>query len=667
MNRLPLLKPGCWMRIILKSDDRDPVSRDAHRFFCDAPFPYHCTELNPIRLNYLQAEKISKSYREIPLFESLSLTVEKNQKLALIARNGAGKSTLLRILANEEEPDSGMVNTVNGLTIGFLQQNPLLHDQLEVIEQVLFSLPHLSNAIKNYEEAILSGDHDALDKSILEMDRLSAWDCESRIKEVLTQLKIGDLTQKVGELSGGQRKRIALATVLVPQPDLLILDEPTNHLDLDMIEWLEEYLSQSFITVLMVTHDRYFLDRVCTEILELNDKTLYRYKGNYQVYLDKRLERIEWDQKQADKSSAVMKKELEWVNRMPKARGTKPKYRIEAFEQLREDSRKEYQAELGDINFITRRMGKKVLDLYNLSKSFDDLLLFSDFSYKFQRFEKIGMIGPNGVGKSTFLSIVTGLLKPDSGRIDVGATIKFGIYRQEGIEFDPDDKVIDVVRKIADEIELGPGRSMSATQFLEMFLFPRSVQYGLVSKLSGGEKRRLYLLTVLMTNPNFLILDEPTNDLDILTLNVLEDYLLRFAGCVIIVSHDRYFMDKVVDHLFVFEGGGVIRDFPGNYSIYRDQKEVEKQLANKDIPVKEKKVKPKQESTKTKLSYKEKVEMETLAKEIAALEEEKRILENDLSSGQVPSDQLHLKSMRISEVLTLLDEKEMRWLELSEL
>jgi ATP-binding cassette subfamily F protein uup len=618
-------------------------------------------------LNYLQAEKITKSYRENSLFESLSLTVEKNQKLALIARNGAGKSTLLRILASEEEADSGMVNAVQGLTIGFLKQNPDLQDHLEVIEQVLYSLPHLSRAITNYEDAIFSNDPVAMDLAILEMDRLNAWDAESRIKEVLSQLKITDLTQKVGELSGGQRKRIALAAVLVPQPDLLILDEPTNHLDLDMIEWLEEYLSQSFITVLMVTHDRYFLDRVCTEILELNDKTLYRYKGNYQVYLDKRQERIEWDQKQADKASSVMKKELDWVNRMPKARGTKPKYRIEAFEQLREDSKKEYQAEIGDISFITRRIGKKVLDLYDLSKSFDDLLLFKDFSYKFQRFEKIGMIGPNGVGKSTFLSIITGALQPDSGRIDVGATIKFGVYRQEGIEFDPDDKVIDVVRKIADEIELGPGRSMSATQFLELFLFPRNVQYGFVSKLSGGEKRRLYLLTVLMTNPNFLILDEPTNDLDILTLNVLEDYLLRFAGCVIIVSHDRYFMDKVVDHLFVFEGSGVIRDFPGNYSIYRDQKEVERQQSLRESPVKEKKVKPKQEAPKGKLSFKEKQEFETLGKEIAALEEEKKTLENAFNNSNTSPDELHRMSIRIGEVLSLLDEKEMRWLELSEL
>jgi ATP-binding cassette subfamily F protein uup len=361
-----------------------------------------------------------------------------------------------------------------------------------------------------------------------------------------------------------------------------------------------------------------------------------------------------------------MKKELDWVNRMPKARGTKPKYRIEAFEQLREASRKEYEAEIGDINIITRRMGKKVLDIYNLSKSFDELLLFRDFSYKFQRFEKIGMIGPNGIGKSTLLSVITGALEPDTGRTETGPTIKFGIYRQEGIDFNPDDKVIDVVRKIADEVELGPGNSMSATQFLELFLFPRSVQYGLVSKLSGGEKRRLYLLTILMTNPNFLILDEPTNDLDIYTLNVLEDYLLRFAGCVIIVSHDRYFMDKVVDHLFVFEGAGVIRDFPGNYSIYRDHKEMERLRALRVAPPKEKKEKPRQETVKAGLSYKEKIELENLVNEIALLEEEKGRVESALSSGTVAPDELHRLSIRIGEVIGLLDEKELRWLELSE-
>jgi len=617
-------------------------------------------------LNYLQAEKVSKSYRDHFLFESLSLSIDKNQKLALIARNGAGKSTLLRILAGVEEPDAGAVNTVQGLTTGFLPQEPHLVDELTIFDQVLFSLPALSTTIRNYEKAVSSGDHEALDEAIREMDRLQAWDCETRIKEVLSKLKIEDLDQKVGELSGGQRKRIALATVLVPQFDLLILDEPTNHLDLDMVEWLEEYLGQSHITVLMVTHDRYFLDRICTEILELNDHTLYRYKGNFKVFLDKRQERLELDQRQGEKASALMKKELDWVNRMPQARGTKAKYRMDAFAQLKEDSKKAYQAEMGDITIQSSRMGKKVLDLYHLSKSYDELVLFTDFSYKFQRLEKIGMIGPNGAGKTTFLSVITGLIEPDSGRVDPGTTIRFGYYRQEGIEFNPDDKVIDVVRNIAEVIEPGPGRSLSAAQLLEMFLFPRSVQFGLVSKLSGGEKRRLYLLTVLMKNPNFLILDEPTNDLDILTLSVLEDYLLRFNGCVIIVSHDRYFMDKVVDHLFVFDESGTIRDFPGNYSIYRDQKLLEKEQIARIAAPKEKKIKPKLDQPKTKLNFNERREFESLSGEIAALEQEKNRLEADLSSGNCSPDELHRMSRRIGEIMGLLDEKELRWLTLSE-
>ena len=617
-------------------------------------------------MNYLQAEKVSKSYRDHFLFESLSLSIDKNQKLALIARNGAGKSTLLRILAGVEEPDAGAVNTVQGLTTGFLPQEPHLVDELTIFDQVLFSLPALSTTIRNYEKAVSSGDHEALDEAIREMDRLQAWDCETRIKEVLSKLKIEDLDQKVGELSGGQRKRIALATVLVPQFDLLILDEPTNNLDLDMVEWLEEYLGQSHITVLMVTHDRYFLDRICTEILELNDHTLYRYKGNFKVFLDKRQERLELDQRQGEKASALMKKELDWVNRMPQARGTKAKYRMDAFAQLKEDSKKAYQAEMGDITIQSSRMGKKVLDLYHLSKSYDELVLFTDFSYKFQRLEKIGMIGPNGAGKTTFLSVITGLIEPDSGRVDPGTTIRFGYYRQEGIEFNPDDKVIDVVRNIAEVIEPGPGRSLSAAQLLEMFLFPRSVQFGLVSKLSGGEKRRLYLLTVLMKNPNFLILDEPTNDLDILTLSVLEDYLLRFNGCVIIVSHDRYFMDKVVDHLFVFDESGTIRDFPGNYSIYRDQKLLEKEQIARIAAPKEKKIKPKLDQPKTKLNFNERREFESLSGEIAALEQEKNRLEADLSSGNCSPDELHRMSRRIGEIMGLLDEKELRWLTLSE-
>jgi ATP-binding cassette subfamily F protein uup len=416
----------------------------------------------------------------------------------------------------------------------------------------------------------------------------------------------------------------------------------------------------------MVTHDRYFLDRVCTEILELNEKVLYRYQGNYQVFLDKRRERLELDQRQFDRASSMMKKELDWVNRMPQARGTKPKYRMEAFRKLKEDSRKQYQAEMGDISIQSARMGKKVLDIYGLSKAYGDKVLFRDFSYKFQRFEKIGMIGPNGAGKSTFLGVVTGLTHPDSGHVEAGTTIRFGYYRQEGIEFNPGDRVIDVVTRIAEVAEPVPGRAITATQLLEMFLFPRTVQYGLVEKLSGGEKRRLYLLTVLMQNPNFLILDEPTNDLDILTLAVLEDYLLRFAGTVIIVSHDRYFMDKVVDHLFVFDGTGEIRDFPGNYSIYRDQMQLEREKETKPPPASEKKEKPKGDQPKTRLSYNERREFERLTSEIADLEKEKSSIESELSIGGGQGSDFMALSLRHAEVLKLLDEKELRWLELSE-
>ena len=617
-------------------------------------------------MNYLQAEKISKSYREEPLFSSLSLSIDRYEKIALIARNGEGKSTLMRILAGVEPPDSGAVNTRQGLRIGFLPQDPVLHDELDVINQVLVSLPHLSGAIAAYEHALAEPGHPGIDEAMHEMDRLGAWDAENRIREILTRLKISRLDQLVGELSGGQRKRVALASVLVSENDLLILDEPTNHLDLDMIEWLEEFLGQSHVTVLMVTHDRYFLDRVCTEILELIDNTLYRYQGNYQSFLDKRRERMDLDKRQGERAASLMKKELDWVNRMPQARGTKPKYRLEAFERLREDARRTREAEMADIRIQSARMGKKVLDLYHLSKSYGDKVLFRDFSYKFQRFEKIGMIGPNGAGKSTFLSVITGMIPPDSGHAEPGTTIRFGFYRQEGIAFNPDDRVIDVVTRIAEVVEPGTGGSLTAPQLLEMFLFPRTVQYGLVSRLSGGEKRRLYLLTILMQNPNFLILDEPTNDLDILTLQVLEEYLLRFEGSVILVSHDRYFMDKVVDHLFVFEGEGRIRDFPGNYSIYRDKLLIdrEKQVAEED-PV-EKKARIKPDQPKTKLTFNERRELDRLGREIEELSKEKADIERVFSGTGAEGQDWQALSQRMAEIIRLLDEKELRWLELSD-
>jgi ATP-binding cassette subfamily F protein uup len=620
-------------------------------------------------MNYLQAENISKSFGDLQLFEDLSFSIDRNQKIALIARNGSGKSTLLRILAGNEPADEGLVSCKNDLTIGYLPQEPELDDKLIALDQVMMNIPDLSEAIHRYEKALTGNNGDDLEKAIMDMDRLSAWDLESRVKEVLSKLKILDFEQPVKHLSGGQRKRVALAQVLVYQPDLFILDEPTNHLDLDMIEWLEEYLGQNHMTLVMVTHDRYFLDRVCTDILEIANKKIYKYRGNYLQYLALREERLLLEERKADKAASLMKKELEWVRRMPKARGTKPRFRIEAFSRLKNDAKKEYEAEQDDIQIESLRLGKKVLEIEGLTKTFGDKILFRNFRYNFERFERIGLVGPNGVGKSTFLKIITGQMKADGGKAIPGETVRFGFYEQEGINFNPEDKVIDMVKEIAEVVHLGKGRSMSASQFLEYFLFSPEMQYNYVSKLSGGEKRRLYLCTVLMRNPNFIILDEPTNDLDIMTLNVLEDYLLRFRGCVMLVSHDRYFMDKVVDHLFVFEGNGIIRDFPGNYSIYRDSIRLKEETDRKtdekrhDGKTREK---PKINLPKIKLTYKEKLEMQQLEKDIESLESEKSRLENELSSGNNTPAQLQEKSHRISEILELLNEKEMRWLELSE-
>lgn len=617
-------------------------------------------------MNYLQAENVSKSYGDLILFEDLSLSIDRQQKIALIARNGTGKSTLLRILSGVEPPDEGGVNSKNDLTIGYLSQDPDLNEQLSVLNQVMLTLPEISEAIIAYERAVKANQADQLDAAMMEMDRLQAWDYDNRAKEVLSRLNLRDFDQVIGELSGGQRKRVALAQILVAQPDLFILDEPTNHLDLEMIEWLEELLSQSQITLMMVTHDRYFLDRVCTDIIELADKSLYTYRGNYQEYLDKKQVRMELNQKTAEKAASLMKKELEWVRRMPKARGTKAKSRMDSFARLKEAARKEYSAELGEIQIESLRLGKKVMEIENLSKGYGDLVLFSGFEYKFQRFERIGLIGKNGVGKTTFLETITGGIPPDQGRVDVGATVRFGFYEQRGIAFHPTEKVIDIVKKIAEVVYLGKDRSMTASQFLEYFLFSPEMQYSFVSKLSGGERRRLYLCTVLMRNPNFLILDEPTNDLDIETLQVLEDYLLRFPGCVLIVSHDRYFMDKVVDHLFVFEGNGQIRDFPGNYSIYRDSNQTKAESAQTKPKLRQEKLRSPNPAVKTRLSYKEKLEFDALGKEIDALTREKAELEELVSSGTCDSNELVTHSERIGEIITLLDEKEMRWLELSE-
>lgn len=618
-------------------------------------------------ITYLQVENISKYWGELPLFTQISFSISEGQKVAMIAKNGAGKSTLMDIIAGLETPDEGKSTLSSDYSIGYLRQNPDLNPEDTVLEAAFNASGELIQTVKNYEMALTSHNPAILDAAIERMNVLNAWDFELRIKQILSQLKITDVNQQIKFLSGGQKKRVALAHILIDEPDFLILDEPTNHLDLEMIEWLEKYLEKAKCTLFMVTHDRYFLDRVCNEIIELDDNTLYRYKGNYSYYLEKREERIQGMNAEIDRAKNLFRTELEWLRRMPQARGHKSKYRTENAYKLQEKASQRRVEENLELTVQGKRLGSKILDVKELSKSFDEIVILDKFSYKFARFEKIGIIGKNGSGKSTVLNMLTGTLLPDSGIIEVGETINFGYYQQEGISFRPGDRVIDVIKEIAEVVDMGNGNRMTASQFLNYFLFPPEVQYNMVEKLSGGEKRRLYLCTILMKNPNFLILDEPTNDLDIMTLNVLEDYLRNFQGCAIVVSHDRFFMDKIVDHLFVFEGQGQIKDFPGNYSDYRDwleEKEKEARIPEK----KEKTAKPKQvKEGSRKLSFNEKRELELLEKEIAQLEEEKKEIENAMNSGDCPSEELVIKSQRHGEIRNLLDEKELRWLELSEI
>jgi ATP-binding cassette subfamily F protein uup len=618
---------------------------------------------------YLQVEGLTRYWGEVALFEDLSFTIHQGQKVALIARNGAGKTTLLNSLMGTDMPDAGKITYTNGIKVGYLMQNPEMTHHFTVLEEVYHSTSEVVQAIRDYEQAIEGKEGTDLQMATEKMDRLSAWDFEVKIKQILSQLKINNFEQLVGELSGGQQKRVALANVLINEPDLLILDEPTNHLDLDMIEWLEEYLQKMNSTLFMVTHDRYFLDRVCNEILEIDNKTIYRYRGNYSYFLEKRAERIEIRQAEVEKARNLMRTALEWMRRMPKARGTKAKYRIDSFYELKEKASQRLNQEQVQLNFMATRLGKKVVDIYNLCKKFDELVVLNDFTYKFTPGEKVGIVGPNGSGKSTLLNLITGALKADSGRLEIGETVKFGYYRQDGIQFNPDDKVIDAVREIAEVVDLGSGQKWSASQLLTHFLFPYELQHARIEKLSGGEKRRLYLCTILMQNPNFLILDEPTNDLDIITLNVLEDYLQRYTGCVLIVSHDRYFMDKIVDHVFSFEKDGFVKDFPGNYSIYRQYKDEKDQEEKNQAPIEKKekqREKPKADSAR-KLTFKEKREMEQLEQEIAALETERDEIEQLLNSGSNDHETLTEKANRYQDVKDLLDEKELRWLELSEI
>ena len=619
-------------------------------------------------ISFLQVENLSKRFGEQLLFENITFGIGKNQKVALIAKNGMGKSTLLRIIAGKDSADTGTVIFRNDISIGILDQDPELDPENYVFEEVFNSENPTLKLIKTYEQAVKDNDTSALEELIPQMDALAAWDYDTQVKQILSELKVDKYSQRIKELSGGQRKRVGLAKILISNPDFLILDEPTNHLDVEMTEWLEEYLEKTNATLLMVTHDRYFLDRVCDKIIEIDDFGLFAYEGNYSYYLEKRNERIEARNASIDKAKNLLRTEQEWMRRMPQARGHKAKYRIDNFYKIKEVASQNTTEQQLELDIKDQRLGKKILELEHVNKSYGDFCVLRDFSYKFIRGEKIGIIGKNGVGKSTFLNIITRQIEPDSGTIEIGETVVYGYYKQDGISFKEDDRPIDIVKNISEKIDLGNGRVMSASQFLEYFLFPDKLQYSLVAKLSGGERRRLYLLTVLMSNPNFLILDEPTNDLDIMTLNVLEDYLKSFQGCLIIVSHDRFFTDKVVDRVFAFEGNGVVKDFPGNYTQYKNKKEEEELLRKqeeKKIPATPKPVREKEKIRK--LTFKERQEMQQLESDMENLNAEKTTLETALNSGTLDTNELVKSSQRIAEIIDLLDKKEMRWLELSEI
>lgn len=623
-------------------------------------------------MNYLSVENLSKSFDEKVLFEKLTFGLEQGQKAALVGINGCGKSTLLRIIAGKETPNTGLISFRKGLRVSMLTQNPVFEDNATILQAVFSENIAELNAIRDYEMALLQMEmhperETDISPFIEQIDSLNAWEYEHQVKQVLGKLGIHDLEQKLGTLSGGQRKRVAIAQALVVKPDVLILDEPTNHLDLEIIEWLENYLATQNMTLLMVTHDRYFLDRVTNEILELENGEMYRYKGNYSAFLEMKAEREQQEAASVEKAQNLMRKELDWMRRQPKARGTKAKYRVEAFYDLKDKASKKTEAAEMEVNLKGERQGKKILEVHHMRKSYGDRTIVADFSYVFRQKERVGIIGSNGAGKSTFLNLITGKLASDNGKIDPGQTTKFGYYTQEEALFKPEMKVLDVVKEIAEVIKLADGSEVTASQLLNQFLFPPKAQYNTVGKLSGGEKRRLQLLRVLMGNPNFLILDEPTNDFDITTLNVLEDYLDRFEGCLMVVSHDRYFMDRLVDHLFIFEGDGKIRDFPGNYTDYREKEgspvpmtpTKKSEFISADNPIE----KPKPNADK--LSYKEKQAFEELEKTMASLE--KKVAE---LSEKILHEKQYEKLMdlgnQIEKLKTELEEKELMWLEFSE-
>ena len=616
-------------------------------------------------MNYLNVENISKSYGELELFSGISFSIHKDQKIAFVAKNGSGKSSILNILSGKDTPDSGQVVARKGLRLAFLDQEPNLDSKLSIEETIFASDLPILKIIETYEKALQNPeDTEAYQVAFEAMDRHNAWEFETQFQQILSQLKLDDLKAKISSLSGGQKKRLSLAQALISKPDILILDEPTNHLDLEMIEWLEDYFAKTQQTLFMVTHDRYFLERVCNEIVELDHGKMYTYKGNYSYYLEKKEERIANEQTEVGKAKQLFKKELDWMRRQPKARTTKSKSRIDDFFEIKSKAHQRRKDHVIQLEINMERLGSKIVELHNVSKSFKDKVILNGFDYNFKKGERIGIIGKNGTGKSTFLNMLTQSIQPDGGKIVLGETVKFGYYTQGGIKTKPNQKVIDVVRDYGDYIPLAKGRQISAQQLLERFLFDRKKQYDFVEKLSGGEQKRLYLCTVLIQNPNFLILDEPTNDLDIVTLNVLESFLMDFPGCLLVVSHDRYFMDKIVDHLFVFKGEGIVDDFPGNYSDYRAYESSQPKQQAK-FEKQENTTVVKQNQT-NKLSYNEQKEYKNLESKIRSLELDKKAKEAEFLNADLSQEDIAKLSEELQVIIDTIEEKEMRWFELAE-
>ena len=622
-------------------------------------------------MQYLLLENINKSFGEKVLFDDINLSITKGDKIALIAKNGSGKTTLLKVIAGTEgiEGENAKIQTAKGIEIAYLEQEPYFHPDASVLDAVLESDHPSIQAIRVYEEALQTGDNAALEEAIVKIEDLKAWDVEHRMREILSKLNITDLKQKVGQLSGGQKKRIALAKIILRNPDFLILDEPTNHLDIDMIEWLENFLESSQLTIFMVTHDRYFLERVCNTIIELDRGNVYPYKGNYSNYLEKKDARMANESVVLDKTQKLFKKELQWIRRQPKARSTKAKSRVDDFQDIKQRAHQKLDDDEMTIHIKSARMGSKILEAHGLTKSFGDKHIIKSFNYKFKKGERVGIVGPNGAGKSTVLKLLTGELRPDGGKVVVGDTIVFGYYTQSGMNLKDDKRVIEVVRDIAEYIPLEKGQKLTAESLLEKFLFPRAQQRVYVSQLSGGERRRLYLLTILMSNPNFLILDEPTNDLDVLTLNVLENFLMDFPGCLIIVSHDRYFTDKLVQHLFILDGEGGVKDYNGNYSKYRADRLIEireqQRVDREKRKVEEVKVNQVEQAAKQ-LSHEERKAIKRLEKAIEKLEERKKTITLKFADAEITPDQIAEMSKEIAEVKSQIVEKEEEWFMLSE-